>query len=276
MKKKAILLTVVILLSAGPLAQAQEGGLSGTVDLTYKSKYIWRGYDWFDNDHSALQLGANINIADTGFGLSIINTRAISSGDGILGIPNQDLERLNVSLYYDNVIYEDETYATNYRLGWVYYNLPDNSPRFADMQEIFVSLSWPKLCPAGVVPSYTILRMWPSKSNSTLSSIVDASGWLHILGIGYDLTVPELTPEISEQVVHLSADLVYNGGVGAGYAGNGSVDNDWSHLVFGISTEYDLGNNLTFCPGLYFQASMEDTVNNDDETWIGLSLKYKF
>ncbi|MHC4110743.1 MAG: hypothetical protein ACYSUY_06695 [Planctomycetota bacterium] len=273
MKKQAILLTVVILLSAGTLAQAQEGGISGTLDLTYMSKYVWRGYDWFDNDHSAFQLGANINIADTGFGLSIVNTRAISSGDGIFDLPNQDIERLNVSLYYGNVIYEDEDYATNYSLGWVYYNLPDNSPRFADMQEFFVSLSWPELCPAGVVPSYTILSMWPSKSNSTLSSgsglDVDASGMLHIFGIGYDMTVPELVPELGEQVVHLSGGLVYNDGVlGA--------DHDWSHFVFGASTDFDLGNNLAFSPGLYYQASMEDTVNDEDETWVSLSLKYKF
>ena len=269
MKKKAILLTVVILFSAGPLALAQEGGISGTVDLTYKSKYIWRGYDWFDNDHSALQLGANIKIADTGFGLSLINTRAISSGDGLLGIPNQNLERLNFTLYYGNVIYEDETYATNYSLGWVYYNLPDNSPRFGDMQEFFVSLSWPKLCPAGVVPSYTVLAMWPSKSDSTLDSIVDTSGWLHILGIGYDMTIPELVPELGEQAVHLSGGLVYNGGVlGA--------DHDWSHFVFGASTDIDLGNNLALCPGLYFQASMDDSVNDEDETWVDLGLKYKF
>lgn len=269
MKKKAILLTVVILFSAGPLVQAQEGGLSGTLDLTYKSKYIWRGYDWFDDDHSALQLGANINICDTGFGLSIVNTRAISSGDGILGIPNQELERINFTLYYGNVIYEDEVYATNYSLGWVYYNLPDSSPRFADMQEFFVSLSWPQLCPAGIVPSYTVLAMWPSKSNSTLSSIVDSSGWLHILGIGYDLTVPALAPDLPEQALHLSGNLVYNDGVlGA--------DRDWSHFVFGASTVFDLGSNLAFTPGVYYQASMDDSVNDEDETWVNLGLQYKF
>jgi len=269
MKKKAILLTVVILFSTGPLVQAQDGVISGSVDLTYKSKYIWRGYDWFDDDHSALQLGANIKIADTGFGLSLVNTRAISSGNGLLGIPHQDLERIDFTLYYGNVIYEDETYATNYSLGWVYYNLPDNSPKFGDMQEFFVSLSWPKICPAGVVPSYTIVRMWPSRSNSVLNSVVDAGGWLHIFGIGYDLTVPPLVPELPEQVLHLSGSLVYNEGVlGADY--------DWSHFLFGATTDFDLGNNLALCPGLYFQASMDDSVNDEDEFWIDLGLKYKF
>jgi hypothetical protein len=269
MKTKAILVTVVILLSAGSLTQAQEGGISGTLDATYMSEYIWRGYDWFEDDHSAFQLGTNINLCDTGFGLSIVNTRANSSGNGILGIPNQDLERLNITLYYGNVIYEDEAYATKYSLGWVYYNLPDNSPKFGDMQELFVSLSWPNLCPAGVVPSYTVLSMWPSRSDSTLDDAVGVSGWLHIFGVGYDMSIPELVPELSEQILHLSGSLTYNEGVlGA--------DHDWSHFLFGASTVFDLGNNLAFCPGLYYQASMDDSVNDEDETFVNLGLKYKF
>jgi hypothetical protein len=115
--------------------------------------------------------------------------------------------------------------------------------------------------------------MWPAEGGAVLN---DNGGWLHILGIGYDLTVPELVPELPEQVLHLSANLVYNDGVGGAYVPNGSVDHDWSHFVFGASTDFDLGNNLAFCPGLYYQASMEDTVNSNDETWVSLSLKYKF
>ena len=266
MNKHALLLTVVILLGIGTLAQAQEG-ISGTYEITYLSKYIWRGFDVYDDDHSAIQpLSLDLDLYGTGFGVKLFLSRAWNAG-------HENTEEIDVALYYTNEIYEDEMYATNYKIAWGYYGYPDEPRSVRDFQEFLISLSWPEICPAGVVPSYTIVRMWPSEGESARN---DNGGWLHILGVGYDLTVPELTPEISEQVVHLSADLVYNGGVGAGYAANGSVDHDWSHLVFGISTEYDLGNNLTFCPGLYFQASMEDTVNNDDETWIGLSLKYKF
>ena len=271
MKKEVILLTVVILFSVGSLALAQDGGISGTYELNYSSRYIWRGFDVYEDNHSAIRpLSLDLNIGDTGFGLKVFWSRAVSSG-------KENVEEIDVSLYYDNVIYEDETYATNYRLALGYYGYPDEpragtaSGQAADFQEFLLSLSWPEICPAGVVPSYTIVRMWPSEGESAKNA---NGGWLHILGIGYDLTVPELTPEISEQVVHLSADLVYNDGVGAGYAAN--VDSDWSHFVFGASTDFDLGNNLAFSPGIYYQASMEDSVNDSDETWVSLSLKYKF
>ncbi len=265
MQKKTILLTVVILFSVGSLAQAQEGEISGTYELNYSSRYIWRGFDVYEDNHSAFRpLSLDLNIGDTGFGLKVFWSRAVGSGF-------ENTEEMDIALYYDNDIYEDEIYATNYRLAWGYYGYPDEPRSVRDFQEFLLSLSWPELCPAGVVPSYTIVRMWPSEGDSASSA---NGGWLHILGVGYDLTVPELAPELGEQVVHLSGDLVYNDGVGAGYAAN--VDSDWSHFVFGISTDFDLGNNLAFSPGLYFQASMDDSVNDDDETWVSLSLKYKF
>jgi hypothetical protein len=265
MKKKAILLTVVILFSTGPLVQAQEGGISGVVDLTYKSKYIWRGFDIYGND-SGIQIGTNINICDTGFGLKTLWSRANESGF-------ENLEEFDITLYYNNLAYEDEMYAMNYTLGWTYYGYTDEPTSIRNYQEFLLSLAWPQLCPAGVVPNYTIIRMWPAEEGAVLN---DNGGWLHILGIGYDLTIPALVPELPEQVLNLSGSLVYNDGVGAAYVANGSVDHDWSHFLFGASTDFDLGNNLAFTPGIYYQASMEDTVNSEDETWVSLSLKYKF
>jgi hypothetical protein len=265
MKTKAILLTVVILFSTGPLALAQEGELSGTVDLTYMSKYIWRGFDIYGND-DGIQIGTNINISDTGFGLKTLWSRANGSGF-------ENLEEFDITLYYNNLVYEDETYATNYTLGWTYYGYPDEPSSVRNYQELLLSLAWQKIFPAGFVPSYTVVYMWPAEEGSVQN---DNGGWLHILGIGYDMKIPELVPELPEQVLHLSGSLVYNGGVGAAYAPNGSVDHDWSHFLLGASTDFDLGNNLALCPALYYQASMEDTVNTNDETWVSLSLKYKF
>jgi hypothetical protein len=265
MKKKVILLTVVILFSTGLLAQAQDVGISGAVDLTYQSKYIWRGFDIYGND-SAIQMGADLNLTDTGYGMKAFWSRANESGF-------ENLEEFDFTLYYNNLAYEDEIYAMNYTLGWTYYSYLDEPKWVRNYQEMLLSVAFPKVCPAGFVPSYTIVRMWPAKSGSPMN---DNGGWLHILGIGYDLTVPPLIPELPEQVLNLSGSLVYNGGVGAAYAPNGSVDHDWSHFLLGATTDIDLGNNLALCPGLFFQLSMEDTVNDDEEVWAKLSLKYKF
>ena len=261
MKKKAILLTAVILFTVGSLAQAQEGKISGTFDVTYVSRYIWRGFDLYNDNHSAIQPSIDVDLYGTGFGVNVWWSRANGS-------KFENAEEIDITLYYGNTLYEDEAYSTDYSVGWVYYSYPDQPKKAANMQEFFAGLSWPKLCPFGVVPSYTIVCMWPSESDS---DVREAGGWAHIFGLGYDLTVPELAPEIPEQVLHLSADFVFNDGMGAA-----TVDHDWSHIVFGVSTDIDLGNDVVFCPGVYHQASMDDSVNESDETWVSLSLKYNF
>jgi len=277
MKKKAILLAAVIMLSTAGLAQAQEGELSGTIEVTYLSSYIWRGFDYYADDHSAIQPSIDIDLYGTGFGVKVLHSRAISA-------PFENAERISIALYYGNSLFEGENYATDYTTGWVYYGFPDE-PRSgsargqaADMQEFFASFSWPNICPAGVVPSYTIVCMWPSEGKSTVRN---NAGWLHIFGLGYDWTVPGFLPDTPEQMVHLSAEMVYNDGAAPGVApGPGvtgsKIDHDWSHAVFGVSTDFDVAKNLTFTPGVYYQSSWDDSVNTEDETWVSLSMKYAF
>ena len=283
MLKKGILLTAVVLLSTAGLARAQEGELTGSVNATYLSSYLWRGYDWYEEDHSAIQYGTNLNLFDTGFGFKVEGTRANGSGDGLDSLAmtaNEALERWEWTLYYGNSLLDGETYATNYTIGWTYWNHPDLGQETLDMQEVFLALSWPEICPSGVVPSYTIVRMWTSSSRNTIDRAISgmdktgathggsgsSGGWLHIPGLAYACTMPGT----SEQPLHLSAAAVYNDGVlGA--------DHDWSHAVFGASTSFDLGNNLTFTPGVYYQATFDDSVNTDqDEAWASLGLSYKF
>jgi len=270
MKKKVILLAAVILLSAAGLveAQEQEGELGVTLDVTYLSRYIWRGFDMYNNNTSAIQPSIDIDFYGTGFGVTVLSSRANGSGF-------ENLEEMDITLYYYNSLFEGETYATDYTVGWRYYNFPDNRQSALDLQEFFASLSWPNICPAGIVPSYTIIRMWSAKSNSPRNQALsargrgDVEGWIHIVGLGYDWTVEGLLPETPEQILHLSADLVYNDGVLG-------VDHDWSHMLFGVSTGFELADNVTLTPALYYQASMENTVNTQDEFWVGLSMKYKF
>ena len=269
MKKKGILLAVVILLSAAGLVEAQEGELGVTFDVTYLSRYIWRGFDVYNNNTSAIRPSIDIDFYGTGFGVTVLSSRANASGF-------ENAEELDITLYYYNSLFEDETYATDYRVGWVYYDYPDNPSSALDMQEFFAELSWPNICPAGVVPSYTIARLWPATSNSGVAA---SGGWAHILGLGYDWTVEGLLPETPEQTLHLSAELIYNDGFAPGAipaATGAAVDHDWSHMLFGVSTDFEVANNVTFTPALYYQASMDNSVNTQDEFWVGLSVKYKF
>ena len=61
--KQRVLLAVVVVLAAG-IVQAQDAGLHGVLDLTYQSKYIWRGFDLF-GDKSAIQPSIDLDLYGT-------------------------------------------------------------------------------------------------------------------------------------------------------------------------------------------------------------------
>ena len=76
---RIILVTVVFLLAVGSFAQAQDSELHGSVDLTYQSKYIWRGFDVY-GDKSAIQPSLDLDLFGTGLGFNVMGHRANSSG----------------------------------------------------------------------------------------------------------------------------------------------------------------------------------------------------
>ena len=75
--KKVILIAAVCLFAAAGLAQAEVGELHGVIDLTFQSKYIWRGFDVY-GDKSAIQPSNDLDLFGSGFGLNITGHRANS------------------------------------------------------------------------------------------------------------------------------------------------------------------------------------------------------
>ena len=260
-KKNVALLIAAVIFTAVGLATAADNKLDISIDATYVSRYIWRGTDTYPNNHSAIQPSVDIDFYGTGFGLNAWWSRPNRSGF-------EDSEEIDYTVCYCNSLFKDESYAAEYTIGWIYYSYPDEPKRAANTQEVYASLSWPNICPGGLVPSYTIVCTWPCESES---DVRDYSGWVHIFGLCYELTVPGFLPGTKEQVLHLSTETVYNDG-----AYGAAIDHDWSHAVFGISTSFDLGGNLTFTPGFYYQSSWDDSVNTSDEHWTSLSLTYTF
>jgi hypothetical protein len=275
MKQVFLSLTVALLMATTGLAQSWEGewlglqgDLHGMIELSYQSQYIWRGFDVYQ-DESAIQPSIDLDLYGTGLGISITGHRANSSGF-------ENEERWDYTLYYQNAVFSEEPYATNYRLGWVYYNFPDHSNEWYDLQELHGILSWPNILPVkGLRPSYVVVKLWPSNGDSLVERRRDgtASGFAHILMLDYSFPIPGLMPDVPEQIVNLHSELVYNDGVHpAGF----KVDHDWSNIVVGVSTDFDLGGNVILTPALYYQASMETTVNDDDEAWMTLGVRYTF
>ena len=91
---------------------------------------------------------------------------------------------------------------------------------------------------------------------------------------------------IPEHLIKLHGELVYNDGVtpvSGLLGGQGRIhvnpDHDLSNAVLGASTDLYFGKakNIVLTPSVYYQITMESTVNrDDDELWAGMSLKYSF
>ncbi|MCK5564424.1 MAG: hypothetical protein KAJ07_04205 [Planctomycetes bacterium] len=90
-------------------------------------------------------------------------------------------------------------------------------------------------------------------------------GFTHLFGFSCDL--PDL--EIIENPLTFSWDITYNDGQGS------AVDHDWSHMTWGLSTSFEVGSG-TITPALYYQTSMEKTINTEDEFWVGISYGFEF
>jgi hypothetical protein len=297
--KREILTSLVIFLALGCLSyaeQMQEPALHGSVDVTFTGKYVWRGFDVY-GDKSAIHPSIDLDLCGTGFGLNIIGHRANSSGFELT-------ERWDYSLYYLGNLFQGESYETIYRLAYIYYNFPDLSSHKSaalirndigslDLQELQAYLAWPNILTVkGLVPAYVLVKLWPSNSKTIVGARSaqfaqamggksplglkgggTASGFAHIFMLDYGLPVSCPITDV-ERILNLHSEVVYNDGVGPD---GSNVDHDWSNAVFGISTDFNIVENLVFTPGLYHQITMDKSVNGDkDETWVSLGLKYKF
>lgn len=281
--KKQLLMGAAVLLIVVSLGYAQEPEIKGTASLTFTGKYVWRGFNVF-GAKSAVHPMVDLFMPSVSAGLSVEGHRANSSG-------YENAERWDYSLYYLGKMFEDECYAINYRLAYVYYNFPQQSshsrggvatpantdPGIFDLHEGHAVLSFPKLLEVeGLVPTYCLVKLMPVNSGTTVGSSSPsggtASGWAHIFMLDY--VVPMTCPFTGlDRKVNFHSEVVFNDGV----APNGAnADHDWSNAVFGVSTNYEIEENLFFTPGIYYQSSWDDSVNPSDEYWLSLGMSYKF
>lgn len=273
--QKGILTVAVVVFAIGGIGWAAEGDLGVTVDATWVSKYIWRGVDVLD-DKAAFQPSVNVDIFGSGFSVGVWASYAGSSKGGG-SMSTVDATEFNYILTYNGTAFAGEAYQMDYAVNWLYYDFIDMPSKNADAQEINVATAFPQICPGGIVPRYTAIYMWPAKGGGPSNGLV---GWIHQFGIDYDIVLGEIIPNNPEQVITFSADIVYNDGAGVAGTSNGpaktDIDHDWSHVVWGLTTEVACPFGGTFRPGIYYQTSMEKSVNPEDEFWTGLSYSLSF
>jgi hypothetical protein len=292
MKREGILLAAVVLLGAAGFAQAQDEPLGVTVDATWVSKYLWRGFDLLD-DKGAFQPSVDVDLFGSGFSVNVWASYPTSVGTMNKGTATPasrvDATEFNYRLAYDMVLDESEDWATAVRVQTVYRDFIDIYDEAADDVEVGVQIAMPNLCPAGFVPSYYVGKIWPAAGKSGTNSAgtrypdlhTSYGGWVHIFGVSYDLTVEGLMPDTPEQIITLSAAAVYNDGFTdprafAAVGNAGAVDHDWSHALFGVSTEFELAENVSLTPALYYQSSWDDSVNPEDELWVSVGASCRF
>jgi hypothetical protein len=71
--------------------------------------------------------------------------------------------------------------------------------------------------------------------------------------------------------LNLISEVAYTDGLGGR-----NVDHDWSYANAGVSTTVKITDDLTFVPAVYYQLSMDDSVNEHDELYGILSMKLRF
>ena len=285
MKKQMIVCTVVML-AAVTLVHAQEPTITGNVDLTYTTKYVWRGFNVFGSK-TAIHPTVNLFMPSTSMGFSVEGHRANSSGYEIF-------ERWDYSLYYLGKMFEGETYEMNYRVAYVYYNYPQQSshsrgdnpiddPGFGlecgvyDIHEGHIVLSCPTILGIdGLVPTYVLVKLMPVNSGTVVGakspSGGTSSGFAHIFMLDYAMPITCPLTGVDRDL-NLHSEVVFNDGVSP--VGT-NTDHDWSNAVFGVSTNYEIEENINLKPGFYYQSSWDDSVNSSDEYWASLGLTANF
>jgi hypothetical protein len=269
MKKWIVIMMCVAVTGA---VWAAEGKLGVDVDIAWASKYIWRGLDLGDNK-AAFQPSINFDLWGSGFSANVWGSWLGGDTNGAeSALPTEELD---YSLTYANSLMSGDAAQVDYALTWTYYNYYTHNPSFSDMQDLALALSMPKVFgESGFVPKYTVAYSWsgrPGPTPGAMSSRLEgAAGFVHIVGLDYNFTAADLP-------MTLSASAVYNDGTYGTHEGAGEVDHDWSHIVWGWSTSFKCPlTGAKFTPGIYYQTSMDDSVNKSDEFWTTLSYKFSF
>ena len=256
MKKIKSLLIVVVLLSIVSTGYAEEKKLGVTFDLTYASKWMSRGREVWSEDGGFFET-FDLDLWGTGFGTSVMHRS--STGNGWV-----NKQRLEYAVYYKSSLFDDSAYKTNYKAKWIYKNYYDEPRKNKNAQAWVLNLSWPDILPIeNLNPYYTAYYDYPAGSNSNLPK--HWAGWVHLFGLGYNLSIAELPSPL-----RLTAEVAYTDGLRA-------ADHDWSYSTLGISTKLKLSDSAALVPGLYHQITMDDSVGQrKDITYCKISLKYKF
>lgn len=248
-------------------ASAAQFGLHP--DLTWASKYMAHGFN-INGDNPSFQPSLHVDTLVPGLQFAVW-----------AGLPTDRDDRakdeFDYMLKYGRTCNADSPWAVNVH-GYVDYWLYPNTANAGEIDpatgEVIDELTgWkfnggvalPKLLPLGpanLVPGYNYYYWTPRDED------VFQSGGVHELLLSYALPADAVLPVASKQTIDLGSSLNYHDGVF-------DVKEGWSHATASLSTTFNLsGTRIT--PGVNYQWSFEDTVNDEDEFWAQVSVARDF
>ncbi len=252
----ALVLSLLTIITPALQAQEEDAKLGIWADLTYVTKYMYRGVDFY-GDKGAYQPSVYFDLFNTGFSVGLWASKPDRSG-------NEKWTELDYNASYTFPMFKDEAYQSNVTLDYWYFGYPKNNhKRFNEDQIAQVKVKWPNLIKIGdikVVPMYFYAKKWPTASGLGYQ----VAGYFHELKVTTMIPIPD-----TKQTLDICTDTVYRGNVWG-------LGNCISHVQMSASSSFDLGDGLYFTPGLYYQFSMKDSVDPEDECWAQFSLSKSF
>ena len=250
MRKMSVGVLVLLMAMGLSVCYGQDEGF--TVDNEFSTKYMWRGFDLFD-DHPAWFVSTDIDLSEQlgeGWSLNVWYAQPWGSG-------SEEFKELDYTVSFSNTVNDGEMDEMEYSVGWLYYDFYEAN-KDVDAHEAFLGMSWPNALKCGeapLVPSFFVAQFWPIESGDT--------GTYYNFRLDMDVECPD-----TGQVFGLYSDISYNDGML-------SDDSEFSHISFGVSTDCEV-MGVEISPYINYQISMDDSVNSEDELWGGLSTSITF
>ena len=211
--------------------------MSSTLILV--SRYIFRGSDIVRNDRPAVQPSLTLNLGESGLWFNVWSA---------IALVDTDFVELDFILGYDRVLSKDITLSTG--IGYFpfpsYPNYPDKN---STSPEIYLGTT------------FSSIPLSPR-----LTAYYDFN-----LGDGFYLTFDlQKSFILRGRILRPTFLLAYtNQNKGFG------VDPGLSDICFGLSTDF-VFKKLTLTPSLNYVIVLNETINQEDEIWAGLSINYDF
>ncbi len=249
MNRLTLLPMALMLLSIASPGYAEEGEFGGVFDVTYMSKLMDKGGEYYGQQGGFLQT-VDLDLWGTGLGVAVGHRAATSSG-------YQAKERYDYKVHYGRGLFTDQVYETQGAVAWIYHHHPNGGAQFDDFYEWELALAWPRLIPGGWVPAYKVC------GEHGLGTGLSAADWWHLFSLSKDVTLEQLPHPLK-----LYADVAYRDGLGG--------IREWTHTTIGASMDIAVASKLFVVPSVFHQFSMSDLLTPDDVTYASVSLQYRF